>query len=37
LYRGSEQAVIDRAMEDVEEYKRVGVDCILVENSGDLP
>ncbi|MGC9450272.1 MAG: BtpA/SgcQ family protein [Oceanipulchritudo sp.] len=37
LYGGSEQAVVDAAMADVEAYSRAGVDAILVENSGDLP
>lgn len=36
-YAGSEQAVIDRALMDVEIYLEAGVNAILVENSGDLP
>ena len=37
LYEGSEQAVVDRAMADLEAYRKAGVDAILIENSGDLP
>ena len=37
FFGGSEQAVIDRAMQDVECYIEAGVDALLVENSGDLP
>ena len=37
LYEGSEAAVIDRAMQDLEIYRQSGVDAILVENSADLP
>jgi membrane complex biogenesis BtpA family protein len=36
-YEGSEQAIIDRALEDLDHYRRVGVDAVLLENSGDLP
>lgn len=36
-FEGSEQAVIDRAMLDLEHYMAAGVDAILIENSGDLP
>jgi membrane complex biogenesis BtpA family protein len=37
LFEGSDQAVIDRAMADLQAYAGEGVDAILVENSGDLP
>ncbi len=36
-YGGSRQAIIDRALQDVEIYEQAGVDAILIENSGDLP
>jgi membrane complex biogenesis BtpA family protein len=36
-YGGSEQAVIDRALEDAEIYATGSVDSILIENSADLP
>lgn len=37
LYDGNDQRVIDRAMSDLEIYKREGVDSILFENDHDLP
>jgi len=36
-YGGSEEEVVDRAMADLEHYTAVGVDAVLIENSGDLP
>ena len=36
-YGGSEQAIVDRALRDLELYAEAGVDAILLENSGDLP
>lgn len=36
-FGGSEQAVVDRAMDHLEHYLNAGVDAVLVENSGDLP
>jgi membrane complex biogenesis BtpA family protein len=36
-YGGSEEAVVNRALEDCEIYSRAGVDALLIENSGDLP
>ena len=36
-FGGSEQAVMDRALADLAAYQAVGVDAILLENSGDLP
>ncbi|MEX0325361.1 MAG: BtpA/SgcQ family protein [Puniceicoccaceae bacterium] len=36
-YGGSIQAIIDRAMEDLRQYKAAGADAVLLENSGDLP
>jgi len=36
-YDGSEQAIIERALADLELYAAAGADAILIENSGDLP
>jgi hypothetical protein len=36
-YEGSEAAVIERALEDVERYIAAGADAVLIENSGDVP
>jgi membrane complex biogenesis BtpA family protein len=37
LYDGNDQRVIDRALSDLEAYKKAGVDSILLENDHDLP
>jgi len=37
LYDGDDQKVIDRALADVEVYKKAGVDSLLFENDHDLP
>jgi membrane complex biogenesis BtpA family protein len=37
LYDGDDQKVIDRALSDLEVYKRARVDSILLENDHDLP
>ena len=37
LYDGDDQRVIDQALSDLEHYKKVGVDSILLENDHDLP
>jgi uncharacterized protein len=37
LYDGDDQSVIDRALSDLEHYKKAGVDSILLENDHDLP
>lgn len=36
-YGGSEQAVLDRALSDLEHYQRAGVDGLVIENSHDVP
>ena len=36
-FGGSNQAIIDRALQDLEHYQAAGVDAVLLENSGDLP
>ena len=36
-YSGSDQAIIDQALRDLEQYKAAGVDAIVLENSHDLP
>lgn len=36
-YGGSEQAIIERALQDADTYKQADVDALLIENSGDLP
>ncbi len=37
LYDGDDQRIIDQAMSDLEHYKKVGVDAVLLENDHDLP
>jgi len=37
LYDGDDQRVIDRALADLDIYKKAGVDSIIFENDGDLP
>ena len=37
LYDGDDQRIIDAALSDLEHYKRVGVDAVLLENDFDLP
>ena len=37
LYEGDDQRVIDQALADLEVYKKVGVDSVLLENDHDLP
>ncbi len=37
LYDGDDQRVIDQALEDLDIYKKAGVDSILLENDHDLP
>lgn len=37
LYKGDNNAIIDSALKDLEEYKKVGVDSIILENDHDLP
>lgn len=37
LYDGDDQRVIDQALSDLEQYKKAGVDSILLENDHDLP
>lgn len=37
LYDGDDQRVIDQALEDLDIYKKSGVDSILLENDHDLP
>ena len=37
LYDGDDQRVIDRALADLDIYKKAGVDSILLENDHDLP
>lgn len=37
LYGGDDQRVIDQALSDLEPYKEVGVDSVLLENDHDLP
>ncbi|HMK19598.1 MAG TPA: BtpA/SgcQ family protein [Chitinophagaceae bacterium] len=37
LYDGDDQRVIDQALEDLDIYKKEGVDSIIFENDGDLP
>lgn len=37
LYDGDNQRIIDQAMSDLEHYKKVGVDAVLLENDHDLP
>lgn len=37
LYKGSVQAIVDRALSDMELYAHYKVDGVLLENSGDLP
>jgi membrane complex biogenesis BtpA family protein len=36
-YAGDETKILDQALSDLEQYKAAGVDCILLENSYDLP
>ncbi len=36
-YEGSEQAIVERALLDLEIYKEAGADAVLIENSGDVP
>ena len=36
-YQGSTQAIIDQALSDLEYYKQVEVDAVILENSHDLP
>lgn len=36
-YDGSEHAIVDRALQDIELYTAAGADAVLLENSGDLP
>src|SRR6185503_13379945 len=37
LYDGDDQKVIDLALADLEVYKKVGVDSVILENDHDLP
>lgn len=37
LYDGDDQRIIDQALSDLEHYKQVGVDAVLLENDHDLP
>jgi uncharacterized protein len=37
LYDGDDQRVIDRALSDLEHYKKAGVDSLILENDHDLP
>lgn len=37
LYDGNDQRIIDAALSDLEQYKRAGVDAVLLENDFDLP
>ena len=36
-YAGSNQAIIDQALHDLEQYKKNGVDAVILENSHDVP
>jgi membrane complex biogenesis BtpA family protein len=37
LYDGDDQKIIDAALADLEEYKKCGVDSIMIENDFDIP
>lgn len=37
LYDGNDKKIIDQAISDLEQYKKVGVDSVLLENDHDLP
>jgi predicted TIM-barrel enzyme len=37
LYDGDDQRILDQAMDDLEHYRRAGVDAVLLENDHDLP
>jgi len=37
LYDGDDQRIVDQALSDLEQYKRVKVDAVLLENDHDLP
>ena len=37
LYDGDDQRIVDAALADLSEYKRAGVDAVLLENDFDLP
>ena len=37
LYNGDDRAIVDQAMADLDHYLKAGVDCLVLENSFDLP
>lgn len=37
LYDGDDHRIVDQALSDLEQYKRAGVDAVLLENDHDLP
>ena len=36
-YRGDDAAIVHRALDDLDAYRQAGADCVLLENSHDLP
>lgn len=37
LYEGDDDAIVSRALQDLDYYTAAGVDCVIIENSHDLP